>query len=334
MNYSSFKQQVIKSGIPLEKTISEYLFSLGLLDMGEYIYEREGQLFSIDAHAITQGDFNIGKRNNLINIDLLVECKYKEPNHSWVFASYQKSKKSFSLRLQPNVVFLDFPFEKRLKKYGFTLQKRKKGFDEIYYKKYNGLYFPYTTPLVNVGTEIIDDKKFNPHIITEAISQIVYGVGSSIVDNSLDLLEEELFDYTREGDKFYVFGWLGCIIYPIIVTTANLYLIKPKQTIDDIKRSQNIQESFEEIDAVLFCHRSNKELQKYTKDQFEKHKKELLDSPFFRKKTFENEIDDLSYFNVPILIVRLPAFKKYVRRILNEINIYLQKVLKYCKELK
>lgn len=102
MKYSSFKQQVIRSGIPLEKTISEYLSSLGMMDAGEYTYERVGQLFSIDATALTQAEFDIKRRNNLINVDFLVECKYKEQNHSWVFASYRKSKKTFSFRLWPS----------------------------------------------------------------------------------------------------------------------------------------------------------------------------------------------------------------------------------------
>lgn len=35
MKYSGFKQQVIKSGIPLEKTVSEHLLSHGIVDFEE-----------------------------------------------------------------------------------------------------------------------------------------------------------------------------------------------------------------------------------------------------------------------------------------------------------
>ncbi|MBA7548242.1 hypothetical protein ES705_40690 [subsurface metagenome] len=130
-----------------------------------------------------------------------------------------------------------------------------------------------------------------------------------------------------------VHGWLGCVIYPVIVTTANLYLIKSNQSIDHIKASKQFSDSFKQVDAVLFCFATNNELREYIREQFLKHKRKLLQSQYFSKKTLQTKLDDLSFFyNIPVLIVRLTAFKKTMGMVLKEIHDYFAELRKLCKK--
>ncbi|MFX1487277.1 MAG: hypothetical protein ACFFBS_09335 [Promethearchaeota archaeon] len=335
MKYSGFKQAVLKSGIPLEKTISQYLLSLGLRDCGEYIYERNNKMFSVDSRAVAHADFALDKRTHLINYDFLIECKYKEPNHYWVFASYKAARVTPSVRLEPTTIYLNFPFEKRLHKYGYRLVMKAEEFIEIYNKPLDDFYFPRSIPLTNAATEIVDSKgfKFNPQAINEASHQVVFALCSAIVDNTLSLIEEDMVDPAYA--KIFggnVFGWLGSLIYPVIVTTANLCVIKLNQSINRIKRSKRFNESFRQVDAVLFCVTANTEMRTYIREQFRKNEAKLVQSPYFSRRNLNAALDDLFHlYNTPVLIVRLPAFKRVMKTVLKEMNEYFIELRNFCR---
>jgi hypothetical protein len=49
--YSKFKQFLLRSGIPLEASIAQKVQKQGFIDQGEYPYERNGKIFSIDINV-------------------------------------------------------------------------------------------------------------------------------------------------------------------------------------------------------------------------------------------------------------------------------------------
>lgn len=320
MKYSGFKQQVIRSGIPLENTIRQYLDSLGLIIYGEYTFERNDKLFSIDTHATNTLKFPLRHRDNLIELDLLIECKYKEPNHAWVFASYPDP----TPMIQIHTLYSDFPFYKRLKDYGYNIKNKSsryarwRGLDEIHWM---GKCFPKGFNLVNAATEIISDKSFNPKAITEGIHQIVYATGSMLVEKTVGLIADE-FAHTEDKEKYYFGGELAAIIYPVIVTTADLYLLKSNKTIEDIQKSKNINDCFKTVDHVLFGYIATQEVKNYISTQLDEYKSTLLKSSFFSEENLQGQFNGLVPNSIPIAIVKQSAFTKFINIVIKELNQY------------
>lgn len=312
MDYEKFKTAVLRSGIPLEKTISQALYPLDICDIGEYFYERDNKLFSIDSISTTHFQLRFHTETDpddvkffQFNINFLIECKYKEPNHRWVFASYQHPKDLIPGRIMFDTIFLDTLLQHKLNRNGYVLNEDNPGYCNITHQIAYGEILDSGIPLVNTGAEIIEnDKKPNGAIIREALSQISYGVASHTVDEIKNYLEMDcdLID-------------LGVLIYPVIVTTADLFLIKKYQNIDKIKASKKVEESFEKVSAVMYCVAPNSQISDYFASRMRSNKVELLRSSSLTEKSIDRYIERFRWLHPPILILNFSSFKKNMKRI-------------------
>ena len=88
--WSSIKMNLQHSGIPLEVSTWKKLSAHDYVEIGggEYTYMRDGSPMSIDIHGTKFIDTPITSLQG--HIDLLVECKYREPNRAWYFFKFDK----------------------------------------------------------------------------------------------------------------------------------------------------------------------------------------------------------------------------------------------------
>jgi hypothetical protein len=107
-NWEKIKNSLLKSGIPLEVSTCKKLVEYGYHDFGEYFYERNEKIFSLDMHGTKFIDTPISSKQGCI--ELLIECKYREPNKAWYFFSFKGD--IFGLKREnPTNIFIDLPLK-------------------------------------------------------------------------------------------------------------------------------------------------------------------------------------------------------------------------------
>jgi hypothetical protein len=230
-----WKEHLLKSGIPLEYEIKEYLLKNGCIPNFEYTYLRENETkqttefsYDIDSSFIKPPYF----------IDFMIECKYRHESTKWLF----------------------LPEE-----YG--------GIDEVEYTSFihqndhfnskrhsNFSNFPFPlAPLCSKGIELTNEGQ-NPKTITQAISQLSYAMAEKITNGIYHQIDEVL------SKNFG--GTLFCNI-PIIVTTAELYRINENVTIDKIKNSTEIEEIATNQKCLVIKNNIGVDLEKYNLSVFQ-----------------------------------------------------------------
>jgi hypothetical protein len=326
-HFGKFKNFLLRSGLPLEAYVVDKIQNYGLLDQGEYFYERNDKIFSIDINGVTYANFETYYRNNLIGLDFLIECKYREENRKWIFITF-KEPKDYSFRASTFNIFLDFPLEKRLTKYGYHQRYKKNKYEECYGDLYSN-YFPKDLPKVHKAVEIYE-KGFNPKSIDEAIFQLRFGIGSAIVENTKNLIEEaeeEEIKYDKD-EYFYVGGHLGIFIIPIIVTTAPLYVLNEGLKLVDIKQSKNLNEISKIEKAVFYKQQSHLDVENYIKNSFT-FKDKMIKSKLFTEEEIDDTIENLSQEEPRILIINFDHFDEIFRKLLDELNAHFFELSKF-----
>ncbi len=229
MEWSSTKNYLLRSGIPLEASVSKILQKLNILGLGEFYFKRDDKFFSIDSwsHFILRRDF----QDYLdFNIDFLIECKYRDKNRGWYFIPY-KENRDRNERLPPprhnsfnNLLcfYCDNKFRTSFSQYYSDLA------EEI---------IPKDIPICDKGIEMYG-KGFVPDFITESIYQISFATAKRIHDAITIELEDNLSQF-------------GTIIFPIIVTTADLFVLNSTASLEKIKESKEPQEVCKEVGKLL-----------------------------------------------------------------------------------
>jgi hypothetical protein len=247
-----WKEHLLKSGIPLEYEIKEYLLKNGCIPNFEYTYLRENETkqttefsYDIDSSFIKPPYF----------IDFMIECKYRHESTKWLF----------------------LPEE-----YG--------GIDEIEYtsfihlnnyfnqKEHSNFPFP-LAPLCSKGIELTNEGQ-NPKTITQAISQLSYAMAEKIT-NGIYHQVDDLLSKSYEGTLF-------CNI-PIIVTTAELYRINENITIDKIKNSNDIEEIATNQKCLVIKNNVGVDLEKYNLSVFQNFVREIGESKLRTKLNSSKE---------------------------------------------
>lgn len=83
-----WKENLLKSSLPLEQLVSEKLENKNLYISGEYPYIKPNEQdinteFSIDLHA-----YETIRNAYTMRLHLLIECKYNYPGVKWVFSPH------------------------------------------------------------------------------------------------------------------------------------------------------------------------------------------------------------------------------------------------------
>ncbi len=255
-NFKNIKKSILTSGIPLEYSICQILKKFEIVDLGEYLYERDSKIFSIDIHGNKTLEIIKYNTNFFINIDLLIECKYRDPNKQWHFINFGKSifddtsagiERIFSVKgfetlrgIEAQNLILDFPMKLVRRK---TEMKSKYSPEEFrkYLNKYMDIYIKkiIDAPIAHKGIEILVKGESNKETINKAIFQMAFGVSKRITE-----ILNGYYYIINNNNLHY--------ILPIIVTTADLFVMKKDVSIEDIKKANNYNEIFDKVNSVVY----------------------------------------------------------------------------------
>lgn len=238
----TWKEHFLSSGIPLEYSVAEVFHGLTRRQPKEFSYERQDEqgvtrVFSVDVHST---NLNIDRRS--LRVETLVECNHRHDGTKWVFTpdDYDFFGASFSELF----VTLDECCADRRLNMSFL--------DDV-----SGSY-----PLCTKGIELLRDNS-NPKAIQEAVQQLRYGVTARAIDainHQITLVNHPI----GIGDPTPIF-----IILPIIVTTAELWRLKPGTTVDDVRKADEITDVATSHDTVVLLQKPDNLDRKHTTLIFE-----------------------------------------------------------------
>lgn len=289
MANNKWKDYLLKSGLPLEYEVMDYLESKKCVSSFEYSYLRPDEnlienefSFDIDSAYIREHHF----------FKLLIECKYRDSSTNWLFLPgeygglHELGKTSF---LHPNDHFNSkrkFPFKyPELPPIGKPCQK---------------------------GIELTSEQQ-NPKTITQAVNQLSYAMAEMVVD-----------DMEHQIDSLLMLDEVIFYNIPIIITTANLYRIKENTTIEKIKATDNLLDIATKEDCIVLQTKIGKDLQRHNEKIFstfiKKRGREFLKSKlksFNDDFAFVSEVMSSSYCPQAILVLQHTSDNKAFEKVFN-----------------
>lgn len=288
----TWKDLLLSSGLPLEYSVKKILEDLHIYSPDEYYYERLNEkglptYFSVDIHALKRlTDFDNDYQSQL---ELLIECKYRYNNVKWIF-----SPQSEGMFLSKWQAFN--PLD--------TLSKDKI-IDRDHLSNFCKNYQFYRK-----GIEILDNDS-NPKSIEQGINQLKYAVINRIVDSlKLDIT-------TGYRDSIHM-------ILPVLVTTAELWGLKPDVTLDEVKLTNNPEDISEKKDIIFLYVPPDRELIKFTanhlSNRFTAREKAKLNEIYedVEENNFEHEVSFIARENPSLYaIITYKSFKKEIKKIID-----------------
>ena len=229
----NWKDHLLSSGLPLEQSVIGVLQTLGIDRPREFRYERvneQGVLtgFSIDVFASQMYD-------HCLVLELLIECKHRHDGVRWVFIPDDFAE-YWGPSFEDAFVILD-------NLCGPTVDR-----DAL--NRHEGIY-----QLCYKGTEILE-KDANPKSIEQCIQQLRYAV----LENSIDTLRTQVDeDYPLDHAFVQV---------PIIVTTAELWRLRPDVTLDKIRAADDLPNVADQMDVIILHDPPDKTFQTFARRRF------------------------------------------------------------------
>lgn len=208
-----WKDRLLSSSLPLEYEIGKILTENNFFIDFDYSYKRldnaNEKEFSIDIKAGSYYPFDIESSIKL-SIDLLLECKFRNPNVSWLFVKDINIDNYSNWSSKGAIKLID-------------------EFSEVHYKdKLNP--FPICKRCLK-GMEVnTQNGEVHDKGIIHGINQLVYSMPSLInryIRGTLGDNLEDIFPY---------------IICPILVTTAELRILNEDFSIENLKKSSSLDE--------------------------------------------------------------------------------------------
>ena len=233
----SWKDHLLSSGVPLEYSVARIFEQLEIWRPGEFRYERKDpdgvpRVFSVDVHAS-----HIDSKQN-VWLETLVECKYRHDGTRWVFTPREYDP-VFGEDLKDLFVTLDqYCLDRQLNR------QRIRGFRTQY-------------PLCGKGIELLPEDT-NPKTIEQAVQQLRHAV----VAKALDALVHQVDDLLGAPTPLFV-------IVPIIVTTAELWRLKPGTTVEDVRGADDIGMIAERRDLVVLYDELNHVDKRHSIERFD-----------------------------------------------------------------
>lgn len=240
MTKKEWKKGFLSSGFPLEFETAKILAKNRIALGPDYCYERveAGQTkdFSVDLHGTLF--FPTSNPNEITaSLQLLVECKYRTRNKTWVFLP-DVNIPEFSLYSYPLIKAIDeFSFCRVFKK---PLER----FDE-------------NIPLCFKGTEIdLSNNTAYDSEIRHGISQLQYALPLLISRNILEVA------YSHPDDVCPFF------VLPILVTTAELRVLKEGTTLAKVEETDILADIAEKAPYVALSNSFGQDFVEHAKRQF------------------------------------------------------------------
>jgi hypothetical protein len=224
MSKKVWKDHFLSSGVPLEYSVAQIFEELGSWRAEEFSYERKNeegipQIFSVDIRSTRI------ERNSDIWLENLVECKYRHDDTKWLFTP--SSSLDYEARWGTDLSALFVTLDQ-------CCADREIDRDSL--GKFGQSY-----PMCEKGIELLRDDA-NPKSIEQALRQLRYAVTAK----ALDAIRHQLIMSKTDGAATHIF-----VIVPIIVTTAELWRLRPGTTVESIRYASEIVEVAEPHDALV-----------------------------------------------------------------------------------
>lgn len=230
MSNTKWKKGLLKTGLPLESVVTNELSKHGHMISGEYPYIRPNESnqlkeFSVDIKTFKSLDVEgLGHSNYL---ELLVECKYRQPGTSWVFSPYPSETIMIGLihtteDIQPYKSLGTHCFDYELDT-GFCIK----------------------------GVEIsVNGEGYNDNV-RHGVFQLRYAM-PVLMNHAYEMV----YDLTMGKGVFH--------LCPILVTTAVLRVFKPNLSMDDFQNAESIDEVTEIKKSIIINEDQGPQLKEFS----------------------------------------------------------------------
>lgn len=277
-----WKSRFLSSSIPLEYETAKILSNLGLSVSYDYSYFRkegnENKEFSVDLKGL--GFIPLDDENEVdACVEILVECKYREDGKKWFFLP-EIAVSEVSERTSGNAVC------------SITSFSTKEVNKESIYAFEDQFAFSLKGTEINFHTGDVFDKDLR-HGILQLKYAMPYLLSSAISNNLSWHLEDAIPHF----------------IFPILVTNAELYLLKEEFSIERLKKCEDIEEIADKVPYLTY-------FSDYSPDFAEHH-----------KRIFRNFYDDFKE-NESLLY-----FEKYQEQKKHPVYGIYDSPMRMCEEL-
>lgn len=255
-NKKKWKDNLLKSSLPLEQVVSEKLTQQGFSMSGEFTYMRQNEHnteveFSVDLYALreltksrTRNDTKPWGTENI-----LIECKYSHPHVNWIFSQYAEYVNTSFVNC------LEFPYRPSLK-------------DDPLYKLDH--QFRHCVR----GIELMDDH-FNPDAISRGLHQLRYAYPN--------LVKQEIIRIENpSSEPRPVISYM----YMVLVTNAPLYVLKTQQDLEKYHAAESLDDIAQKVSALVVSQEAGPDLVQY-QDKILSDELERMLNP-----TFSNDDDE------------------------------------------
>lgn len=312
-----WQQSLLKSSLPLESIIAKIVHELGFGVFGEYTYlrhDRNGNNaeFSVDIYA---SRLMSKKKDYWASIELLIECKYSDPNTKWLFSKIPKDEVGISLpaRILDDLTTRRFP-----------------DFRDRCHRKFAAVeYFLNDVPYCFKGVKL-HSSGCDTEVIERGFSQLIYAMPN--------LIRDCLIPQAREwnDEDLHI-----CIICPILVTTSPLLILNDNIEFEKVQKAKDISEIATEKSVVLLHRRAGADLGKYARNLYHEIvsdidvKIRLAELNSLHKEPFEDylgadfnmRINYLDSLNT-IIVVNYSAFEELIRLLTKTVHSSYSKLIR------
>ena len=249
----SWKDFLLRSGIPLENDVSRFLDSRDCIPSFEYSYLRKDE-YGIEKEFSYDIDAAYIKKNWFF--DLMIECKYRHESTNWVFipASYGGPGESYPNDfLHPFSHFISesFPYEEN--------------FPESF------------APLCSKGIEITKSGD-NEKSITQAATQLAYAYAPKLTS----AIEHQV-------GKLLVHDFIFFHV-PVIVTTAKLRRLNDDVDISSVKNAKELDEVSSAENSLIMKYTMGDHLQNYNLNHLRSFFESRSEKEIEKMQTFTKDI--------------------------------------------
>lgn len=230
----SWKDHLLSSGLPLEQSVIQILEKLGVQGPTEYKYERNNELgiptiFSVDVYASQIYEFE----PQSLWLNIFCECKYRHDSVRWLFTPYEFGRWPHARSQDIFIVLDQLTGPKVINTEHFSQFGRK-------YK------------LCKKGVEILEND-INNKTIDQCIQQLRYGLINDVVGSLVHQVDKLL------GPISPIF-----ILLPIVITTAELWRIRPGITIQNIREANELDQIGHKLNSLIFFEPPDNLFSQYT----------------------------------------------------------------------
>lgn len=315
----NWKDALLRSSLPLEYLISEILHKLDYNILGEYPYIRLNEKgveteFSVDLHAVKNLKEELKTWGE---IHLLIECKYNYQSVNWVFSP------------QPKDLIFNIKYLKVFDDLCLYRIQSKNYIDEVD-KNYN-----YCMKGI-----ALHENEANSQIITKGLYQLRYALphlASNILREQIkpsSIIKNGKIKLTYDNKIEY--------ICPILVTTANLFILKKKQNLSNYLKASKINDIANPVNSLIQNQHIGPHLESYADNIFYDNYDEI--KKFFGKIEVINKNELLSFLLKPneiqnliktitenILVLNFSEFEHEIENIYNIISRAGKTIVQYAK---